>query len=85
MRQSPTLLIARQFWRHTLKSGTLLPLLGLFCLLLAYASFTGWKTYQVQNKLRKHYQAEVRHEDGSLVASAQGTFKYWKGPLGGVE
>lgn len=62
MRQSPILLIARQFWRHTLKSGALLPLLGLFCLLLAYATFTGWKTYQVQNKLRKHYQAEVRHE-----------------------
>lgn len=30
-------------------------------------------------------QAEVLHEDGSLVASAQGTFKYWNRRLGGVE
>ena len=30
-------------------------------------------------------QAEVRDGDGQLVACGQGTFKYWKGPLGGVE
>jgi ABC-2 type transport system permease protein len=62
MQQSSILLVARQFWRHTFHSGIVLPLLGLFCLLLTYATFTGWKTYQVQNNLRKHYQAEVRHE-----------------------
>ena len=30
-------------------------------------------------------QAEVRQVDGTLVATAQGTFKYWKGTTGGVE
>ena len=30
-------------------------------------------------------EAQVHLDDGTLVASAQGTFKYWKGPMGGVE
>lgn len=30
-------------------------------------------------------QADVRQTDGTLVASAMGTFKYWKAPLGGIE
>jgi uncharacterized protein (TIGR00369 family) len=30
-------------------------------------------------------QAEVHQADGTLVASAMGTFKYWKAPLGGIE
>lgn len=30
-------------------------------------------------------QADVRQPDGTLVASAMGTFKYWKAPLGGIE
>jgi uncharacterized protein (TIGR00369 family) len=30
-------------------------------------------------------QADVRQADGTLVASAMGTFKYWKSPLGGIE
>lgn len=30
-------------------------------------------------------QADVHQADGTLVASAQGTFKYWKAPLGGIE
>ena len=30
-------------------------------------------------------EAVVRDAEGRLVASAQGTFKYWRGPLGGVE
>lgn len=30
-------------------------------------------------------QADVRQADGTLVASAMGTFKYWKAPLGGIE
>lgn len=30
-------------------------------------------------------QADVHQADGSHVASAMGTFKYWKGPLAGVE
>lgn len=30
-------------------------------------------------------QADVHQDDGTLVASAMGTFKYWKAPLGGIE
>ena len=30
-------------------------------------------------------QARVLDDSGGLVASAQGTFKYWRGPVGGVE
>jgi len=30
-------------------------------------------------------EAEVRNPAGELVASAQGTFKYWRAPQGGVE
>lgn len=30
-------------------------------------------------------QADVRQADGTLLASAMGTFKYWKAPLGGIE
>lgn len=30
-------------------------------------------------------EAEVHDASGRLVATAQGTFKYWRGPLGGVE
>lgn len=30
-------------------------------------------------------EAQVLQADGTLVATAQGTFKYWRGPLGGVE
>lgn len=30
-------------------------------------------------------EAHVRNAAGELVASAMGTFKYWRGPLGGVE
>ena len=30
-------------------------------------------------------QADVHQEDGTHVASAMGTFKYWKGPMAGVE
>jgi uncharacterized protein (TIGR00369 family) len=30
-------------------------------------------------------EAQVQMDDGTLVAAAQGTFKYWKGPMGGVE
>ena len=30
-------------------------------------------------------QAELHQADGTHVASAMGTFKYWKAPLGGVE
>lgn len=30
-------------------------------------------------------EAVVRDVAGRLVASAQGTFKYWRGPLGGIE
>lgn len=30
-------------------------------------------------------EAQVRQADGVQVAAAMGTFKYWRGPLGGVE
>lgn len=30
-------------------------------------------------------EATVSDAEGRLVAAAQGTFKYWRGPLGGVE
>jgi len=30
-------------------------------------------------------EARVRNAAGELVASAQGTFKYWRAPLGGLE
>lgn len=30
-------------------------------------------------------EAHVRNAGGELVASAMGTFKYWRAPLGGVE
>ena len=30
-------------------------------------------------------EAQVMDAAGHLVASAQGTFKYWRGPVGGVE
>lgn len=30
-------------------------------------------------------QADLHQADGTLVATAMGTFKYWKAPLGGVE
>lgn len=30
-------------------------------------------------------EAHVRNAAGELVASAMGTFKYWRGPVGGIE
>lgn len=30
-------------------------------------------------------EAQVRNAQGELVASAQGTFKYWRAPAGGLE
>lgn len=30
-------------------------------------------------------QADLFQDDGTLVATAMGTFKYWKAPLGGIE
>ncbi len=30
-------------------------------------------------------EAQVLQADGTVVATAQGTFKYWRGPLGGIE
>jgi uncharacterized protein (TIGR00369 family) len=30
-------------------------------------------------------EAQVHQADGTHVATAMGTFKYWKGPVGGVE
>ena len=30
-------------------------------------------------------QADLFQDDGTLVATAMGTFKYWRGPLGGIE
>jgi ABC-2 type transport system permease protein len=60
--QNNLLLIARHHWRSVLSSKALLPLLGLFYVLLLYATLTGRQNYHAQNQVRKSQQAQVRHD-----------------------
>lgn len=54
------LLIARQFWKDTFKSGTVYPMIVVATILIAFAGYSGWRNYTVQNDIRNHYQKTVR-------------------------
>lgn len=52
--------MAAQLWRSTFKSAAIYILIGLTWILMAFAAYSGWKSYIVQNCIREHYQHEVR-------------------------
>jgi ABC-2 type transport system permease protein len=55
-----TFLIARQLWRNAFKSASLYVLLLVMYTIMAYAAYSGWKSYTVTNSIRAHYQHEAR-------------------------
>lgn len=54
-------LIARQFWTNAFKSSSIYALMTITAMMLAYAAYSGWRNYTVQNDIGRHYQQQVRH------------------------
>lgn len=60
MRANVILLIAQQFLTNTFKSKAIYPIVVIVSLLLAYATYSGWESYNTQNNIRHHYQHKAR-------------------------
>lgn len=60
MQLKNSLLIAVQFWKSTFRAKSLYGILAVMLLFIAYAAYSGWKTYTTQNEIRLHYQHESR-------------------------
>lgn len=55
-------LIAKQVWSQSIQNKSILFLLLLFSCLFAFAAYTGWKNYAVQEEIRTEHQQEVRQQ-----------------------
>lgn len=60
MKRSNVFLIARLFWRDAFQSGAIYVTMLVVAAILAFAAYSGWKTYTAQNSIRQHYQDLVR-------------------------
>ncbi|MTI24769.1 ABC transporter permease [Fulvivirga kasyanovii] len=60
MQRGSVLLIAKHFWLNTFRSRAIFPVMGIMVFVLAYAAYSGWKSYTTHNDIRMHYQQEAR-------------------------
>ncbi|ODM54128.1 ABC transporter permease [Elizabethkingia meningoseptica] len=62
MRKNIIRLIAKLVWSQSIQNKSILFLLLLFSCLFAFAAYTGWKNYAVQEEIRTEHQQEVRQQ-----------------------
>ncbi|KMQ65215.1 ABC transporter permease [Chryseobacterium angstadtii] len=55
-------LISTQFWKQSLQNKAVLFLLLILSLLFAFAAYTGWEDYKIQEDIRTEHQTEVRQQ-----------------------
>lgn len=60
MNRYTVFLITRLFWRDAFKSRSIYSMLLITAIVLCYAAYSGWRSYSVQNGIRKHYQDQAR-------------------------
>ncbi|MBT1704630.1 ABC transporter permease [Chryseosolibacter indicus] len=60
MNQIIVLLIARNFVKNTFHSKAIYGILVVLMLTVAYAAYTGWKTFKDQNRMREQFQSKAR-------------------------
>ncbi|WP_040497236.1 DUF3526 domain-containing protein [Fulvivirga imtechensis] len=52
--------IAKHFWLNTFRSKAIYPIMIIVGLIVAFAAYSGWKSYATHNHIRTHYQQVAR-------------------------